>query len=307
MCFGTLKAGSLRPSTFVFLCAMSLVRSDLKTTKVITDRNDEGLRRYLQDIGRYKPVSAAEEVELVNKLRAGEIQSLHLLVNANLRFVVSCAKQYQNRGLSLLDLINEGNIGLIRAVQLFDETRGFKLISYAVWWIRQAMVLAIHQSRLIRVPVSQKMGLLRVLKCRDRLEQELERNPEIFEIAEASGKLESEVSDILYFSTKTAYLDDQLPGTDSGELTLTDVLYDDTSDIFQKTITSEAVNLDIANMLRILSERDQKIVVMVFGLFGHDRVCLEEIGRRFNLTSERIRQVKESALEKLKDLDRRSA
>ncbi|MES2454550.1 MAG: RNA polymerase sigma factor RpoD/SigA [Bacteroidota bacterium] len=286
---------------------MSLVKSDLKTTKVITDRNDEGLRRYLQDISRYKPVSAAEEVELVKKLREGEIQALHLLVNANLRFVVSCAKQYQNRGLSLLDLINEGNIGLIRAAQLFDETRGFKLISYAVWWIRQAIVLAIHQSRLIRVPVNQKMGLVRVLKCRDRLEQELERNPEISEIAEASGKLESEVSDILYFSSKTAYLDDQLPGTHSSELTLTDLLYDDTSDILQKTINAEAINLDIAKMLRILSERDQKIVVMVFGLLGHDRVCLEEIGRRFSLTSERIRQIKESALEKLKGLDRRSA
>jgi RNA polymerase primary sigma factor len=224
-----------------------------------------------------------------------------MLTNANLRFVVSCAKNYLNRGLALSDLINEGNIGLIRAAKLFDETRGFKFISYAVWWIRQAMDIAIkEQVRSIRVPLNKQLGMNGVLRQIDKLEQKLEREPTLSEIAEAMGKSEAQVADFMQSTARTSFLDDNLPGGDHERSSLMDFIEDTNERAVDDWIEVESRGIDLAQMMTVLTERERKVLVMFFGVSACKISSLTEIGDELKLTKERIRQIKKSAIEKLR-------
>lgn len=275
---------------------------DLKISKSITNRNEDSLNRYLCEIGQFKLIGTEDEIILARKIREGDRAAINMLVTVNLRFVVSCAKKYQNMGLGLSDLINEGNIGLIRAAQLFDETRGFKFISYAVWWIRQAMTNAIKEHvRVIRVPLNQQLGMTAILKEINKLEQRLERGPTLSEIADALDKSEAQVADFFRANTKTLFLEDQIPGGSSDEATLIDFLTDNEKTI-DHWIATEAINIDIARMLRVLKDSEVKVIIMSFGLFGHKELGLQDIADQFRLTKERVRQIRKSALFKLKAL-----
>jgi len=274
---------------------------NLKISKSITNRNEDSLNRYLYDIGRYKLIEAEEEVMLAKKIKAGDASALNMLTTANLRFVVSCAKKYLDRGLALSDLINEGNIGLIRAAQLFDETRGFKFISYAVWWIRQAMEIAIkEQVRLIRVPLNKQLGMAGVLRQIDKLEQKLEREPTLSEIAEAMGKSESQVAEFMQSNARTSFLDDNIPAGDHENSSLMDFIEDSNERAVDNWIEVESRNIDLVQMLSLLSTRERKVIVKVFGVLGSKTSNMTEIGDEFKLTKERIRQIKKAAMEKLK-------
>lgn len=274
---------------------------NLKISKSITNRNEESLNRYLYDIGKYRLISAEEEIMLAKKIKAGDTAALNMLTNANLRFVVSCAKNYLNRGLALSDLINEGNIGLIRAAKLFDETRGFKFISYAVWWIRQAMDIAIkEQVRSIRVPLNKQLGMNGVLRQIDKLEQKLEREPTLSEIAEAMGKSESQVADFMQSTARTSFLDDNLPGGDHERSSLMDFIEDTNERAVDDWIEVESRGIDLAQMMTVLTERERKVLMMFFGVSGCKISSMAEIGDELKLTKERIRQIKKSAIEKLR-------
>jgi len=274
---------------------------NLKISKSITKRNEDSLNRYLYDIGKYKLIGAEEEVMLAKKIKAGDASALNMLTNANLRFVVSCAKNYVNRGLALSDLINEGNIGLIRAAQLFDETRGFKFISYAVWWIRQAMDIAIkEQVRSIRVPLNKQLGMTGVLRQIDKLEQKLEREPTLSEIAEAMGKSEAQVADFMQSNARTSFLDDYIPAGDHENSSLMDFIEDSSERAVDDWIEVESRNIDLVQMLSLLTSRERKVIVKIFGVLGNKTSNMTEIGDEFKLTKERIRQIKKAAMEKLK-------
>lgn len=274
---------------------------NLKISKSITKRNEDSLNRYLYDIGKYKLIGAEEEVMLAKKIKAGDASALNMLTNANLRFVVSCAKNYVNRGLALSDLINEGNIGLIRAAQLFDETRGFKFISYAVWWIRQAMDIAIkEQVRSIRVPLNKQLGMSGVLRQIDKLEQKLEREPTLSEIAEAMGKSEAQVADFMQSNARTSFLDDYIPAGDHENSSLMDFIEDSSERAVDDWIEVESRNIDLVQMLSLLTSRERKVIVKIFGVLGNKTSNMTEIGDEFKLTKERIRQIKKAAMEKLK-------
>ncbi len=272
----------------------------LKITKSITNRESQSLEKYLQEIGKVELISPEEEVKLAERIKQGDQRALDRLTKANLRFVVSVAKQYQNQGLSLPDLINEGNLGLIKAAQRFDETRGFKFISYAVWWIRQSILQALaEQSRIVRLPLN-KVGLTnRINKAFSQLEQEYEREPSAEELAEMLEIEIEEVSSTLGISSRHVSMDSPL--SDGEENTLMDVLENPNAVATDGELDhNESLKTEITRSLKTLTERQQDVIKYFFGIGVDHPLSLEDIGERFNLTRERVRQIKDKAISKLK-------
>jgi len=275
----------------------------LKITKSITNRESQSLDKYLQDIGKEELITAEEEVELARKIRAGDQRSLEKLTRANLRFVVSVAKQYQNQGLTLPDLINEGNLGLIKAAQKFDETRGFKFISYAVWWIRQSILQALaEQSRIVRLPLNKIGSINKINKMFAFLEQENERPPSAEEIAKKLDMTVNDVKESMKNSGRHVSMDAPLiEGEDSN---LYDVLNSGESPNPDKKLLHESLRIEINRALETLTPREADVVKLYFGLGEHQPMTLEEIGETFDLTRERVRQIKEKAIRRLKHTSR---
>ena len=270
----------------------------LKITKSITNRESASLDKYLQEIGREELVTPDEEVELAQRIRKGDQEALEKLTRANLRFVVSVAKQYQNQGLSLPDLINEGNLGLIKAAEKFDETRGFKLISYAVWWIRQSILQALaEQSRIVRLPLNQVGSLNKINKALTRFEQENERQPTNEELSEMIDVPKDKISDTLRVGSRHVSVD--APFVEGEDNSLLDVLPNDDSPSADRGLVNESLNTEIERALSTLTDREREIVKSFFGI-GCQEMTLEEIGERFGLTRERVRQIKEKAIRRLK-------
>jgi RNA polymerase primary sigma factor len=270
----------------------------LKIIKSITNRDGESLDKYLQEIGKEELLSAEEEVELATRIKKGDQKALERLTKANLRFVVSVAKQYQNQGLSLPDLINEGNLGLIKAAERYDETRGFKFISYAVWWIRQSILQAIaEQSRIVRLPLNQVGSVNKISRILNRFEQENERRPSVEEISEHIDLPEEKIDEAISISAKHVSMD--APFTDGEESSLLDVLVNDNSPSADKTLVLESLRQEIQHALRGLNERERNVIEAFFGI-GQPELTLEEIGTKFNLTRERVRQIKEKAIRRLR-------
>ena len=270
----------------------------LKITKSITNRESASLDKYLQEIGREELVSPEEEVELAQRIRKGDQEALEKLTRANLRFVVSVAKQYQNQGLSLPDLINEGNLGLIKAAEKFDETRGFKFISYAVWWIRQSILQALaEQSRIVRLPLNQVGSLNKINKALGKFEQENERQPSTEELAEMIDIPKDKIADTLRVSGRHVSVD--APFVEGEDNSLLDVLPNDDSPSADRGLTNESLSTEIERALQILTSREREIIKSFFGI-GCQEMTLEEIGERLDLTRERVRQIKEKAIRKLK-------
>ena len=272
----------------------------LKITKSITNRSSEALDKYLLEIGKEELVSVEEEVELAQRIRQGDQRALEKLTKANLRFVVSVAKQYQNQGLSLQDLINEGNIGLIKAAQKFDETRGFKFISYAVWWIRQSILQALaEQSRIVRLPLNQVGSVNKINKVLSKFEQENERRPSVAELAEELNLEEDKISEVLRVSGRQVSVD--APFQDGEENCLLDVLTNDDAPHTDSPMDKESLCSELDNILSaVLKDREKKVIVMSFGIGCHEK-SLEEIGDLLGLTRERVRQIKEKSLRKIKN------
>jgi RNA polymerase primary sigma factor len=272
----------------------------LKITKQITNRETASLDMYLQDIGRVELISAQDEVVLAQKIKQGDQRALDKLVKANLRFVVSVSKQYQNQGLSLPDLINEGNIGLIKAAQRFDETRGFKFISYAVWWIRQSILQALaEQSRIVRLPLNKIGAINRINKTMSKLEQDLEREPSFDELSEALEMLPQEIVDILRNNNRHMSMDAPLSTNEDGG-NMYDLMRNEASQNPDRTLMRESLQKEIFRSLATLTEREADVVKLFFGLEGKHPHSLEEIGEKFGLTRERVRQIKEKAVRRLK-------
>ena len=270
----------------------------LKITKSITNRESASLDKYLQEIGREELISVSEEVELAQRIKKGDHAALEKLIKANLRFVVSVAKQYQNQGLSLPDLINEGNLGLIRAAQKFDETRGFKFISYAVWWIRQSILQALaEQSRIVRLPLNQVGSLNKITKEMSRFEQENERRPSTEEIAERLDMPVDKISDTIQVSGRHISVD--APFVEGEDNSLLDVLNNDDSPMADASLNQESLSKEVDRALKQLYDRERDILKMFFGI-GCQEMTLEEIGAKFDLTRERVRQIKEKAIRRLK-------
>ncbi len=270
----------------------------LKITKSITNRESASLDKYLQEIGREDLISVEEEVELAQRIKKGDRVALEKLTRANLRFVVSVAKQYQNQGLSLPDLINEGNLGLIKAAEKFDETRGFKFISYAVWWIRQSILQALaEQSRIVRLPLNQVGSLNKINKAFSKFEQENERKPSPEELADELDLPAEKVSDTLKVSGRHISVD--APFVEGEDNSLLDVLVNDDSPSADRTLINESLAREIGRALSTLTEREADIVRMFFGI-GSQEMTLEEIGENFGLTRERVRQIKEKAIRRLR-------
>ena len=270
----------------------------LKITKSITNRESASLDKYLQEIGREELISVSEEVELAQKIKKGDKAALEKLIKANLRFVVSVAKQYQNQGLSLPDLINEGNLGLIRAAQKFDETRGFKFISYAVWWIRQSILQALaEQSRIVRLPLNQVGSLNKITKEMARFEQENERRPSTEELAERLDMSVDKISDAIQVSGRPISVD--APFVEGEDNSLLDVLTNDDSPMADADLNKESLSKEVDRALKQLNDREREILKMFFGI-GCQEMTLEEIGAKFDLTRERVRQIKEKAIRRLK-------
>ena len=275
----------------------------LKISKQITNRESQSLDKYLQEIGKVDLLTPEEEVELAKRIREGDQRALEKLTKANLRFVVSVAKQYQNQGLSLGDLINEGNLGLIKAAQRFDETRGFKFISYAVWWIRQSILQALaEQSRIVRLPLNRVGSLNKITKTYSELEQKLEREPSPEELAEALEMSPSEVSDTIRISGRHVSVDAPfVPGEDNS---LLDVLENDNESAPDLDLMHESLRKEVQRAIQTLGEKEQKVIELYFGLNGHHTMTLEEIGEKFNLTRERVRQIKEKAIRRLRHVSK---
>lgn len=270
----------------------------LKITKSITNRESASLDKYLQEIGREELISVSEEVELAQRIKKGDHAALDKLIKANLRFVVSVAKQYQNQGLSLPDLINEGNMGLIRAAQKFDETRGFKFISYAVWWIRQSILQALaEQSRIVRLPLNQVGSLNKITKEMARFEQENERRPSTEELAERLDMSVDKISDTIQVSGRPISVD--APFVEGEDNSLLDVLTNDDSPMADADLNKESLSKEVDRALKQLYDREREILKMFFGI-GCQEMTLEEIGAKFDLTRERVRQIKEKAIRRLK-------
>lgn len=271
----------------------------LKITKSITNRESASLDKYLQEIGKEELITVEEEVELAQRIRNGDRAALEKLTKANLRFVVSVAKQYQNQGLSLPDLINEGNLGLIKAAEKFDETRGFKFISYAVWWIRQSILQALaEQSRIVRLPLNQVGSLNKITKAFAKFEQEYERIPSNEELAEILDIPQEKIADSLRVSGRHVSVD--APFVEGEDNSLLDVLVNNDSPIADRGLMSESLLQEIDRALNTLSEREKSIIKMFFGI-GCNEMTLEEIGEKFGLTRERVRQIKEKSIRKLKN------
>lgn len=276
----------------------------LKITKSITNRESQSLEKYLQEIGKVELITPEEEVKLAHLIKQGDQKALDRLTKANLRFVVSVAKQYQNQGLSLPDLINEGNLGLIKAAQRFDETRGFKFISYAVWWIRQSILQALaEQSRIVRLPLN-KVGLTnRIQKAYSLLEQQYEREPSAEELAEVLDMDLEEVSSTLGINARHVSMDSPL--SEGEENTLIDVLENPNADKTDAELYhTESLKTEIDRSLKTLTERQKEVICFFFGIGVDHPMSLEDIGEKFNLTRERVRQIKDKAITKLKTSNR---
>ncbi|ELX66422.1 sigma-70 family RNA polymerase sigma factor [Prevotella nigrescens] len=270
----------------------------LKITQSITNRESTALEKYLQDISHEGLVSVEEEIELARKIKKGDVKALEKLTKANLRFVVSVAKQYQNQGLSLPDLINEGNLGLIKAAKKYDETRGFKFISYAVWWIRQSIMQAIsEQSRIVRVPINQMGVIHKMRKVVQQFEQEYQRLPSIDEIAEQIDLPKEKIVEIMSMITKKISMDAPISTNDNGNLL--DVLPNKNSPSADEDLLEEGLKKEIERLLVSLSEREQIILRGYFGI-NQREMSLEEIGEQTGLTRERVRQLKEKAIKRLR-------
>jgi RNA polymerase primary sigma factor len=270
----------------------------LKITKSITNRESASLDKYLQEIGREELISVEEEVELAQRIKRGDQEALEKLTRANLRFVVSVAKQYQNQGLSLPDLINEGNLGLIKAAEKFDETRGFKFISYAVWWIRQSILQALaEQSRIVRLPLNQVGSLNKINKALAKFEQEHERTPSPEELATILEIPREKIADTLRVSGRHVSVD--APFVDGEDNSLLDVLVNSDSPNADRGLINESLSREIDRALSTLTERERDIVKYFFGI-GSQEMTLEEIGEHFGLTRERVRQIKEKAIRRLR-------
>jgi RNA polymerase primary sigma factor len=271
----------------------------LKISKSITNRETASLDKYLQDIGKEELITAEEEVELARKIKSGDQRALDKLCRANLRFVVSVAKQYQNQGLSLPDLINEGNLGLIKAAQRFDETRGFKFISYAVWWIRQSILQALaEQSRIVRLPLNQVGSLNKIKKETSRLEQKFERTPSADEIAASLEIPEYKIDAALKISTK--YISMDAPLAEDEETKFIDVFVDEDAPFTDAGLMRESLAQEIQRSLSTLSDKERDVINLYYGIGIPHGLTLEEIGARFDLTRERVRQIKEKAIRRLK-------
>ncbi|MFN8321108.1 MAG: RNA polymerase sigma factor RpoD/SigA [Chitinophagales bacterium] len=272
----------------------------LKISKSITSRESASLEKYLQEIGRVEMITAHEEVELAKKIREGDTNALEKLTTANLRFVVSVAKQYQNQGLTLPDLINEGNLGLIKAAEKFDETRGFKFITYAVWWIRQSILQALaEQARIIHLPQNKVGSLNRINKAFAQLEQEYEREPTADEIASLLHLELEEIEDTMGLSV--IYVSVDAPFSNDKENSLLDVIEDVNVEQTDKNIVfTESLRSEIEMSLSVLKEKEAEVIKLYFGIGNHNTLSLEEIGNKYNLTRERVRQIKDKALLKLK-------
>ena len=270
----------------------------LKITKSITNRESASLDKYLQEIGREELITAEEEVILAKKIKDGDQRALEKLTRANLRFVVSVAKQYQNQGLSLPDLINEGNLGLIKAARRFDETRGFKFISYAVWWIRQSILQALaEQSRIVRLPLNQVGSLNKINKAYSKLEQQYEREPSAEELAEILDLPIDKVSDTMKVSGRHVSMD--APFANGEESSLLDVLVNTDSPKADNGLMNESLSREIDRALSTLTDRERDVVKLFFGIGLNHGLTLEEIGDKFDLTRERVRQIKEKAISRL--------
>ncbi|MBP6460314.1 MAG: RNA polymerase sigma factor RpoD/SigA [Crocinitomicaceae bacterium] len=276
----------------------------LKITKSITNRESQSLDKYLQDIGKEELITAEEEVELARKIKQGDQKALEKLTRANLRFVVSVAKQYQNQGLTLPDLINEGNLGLIKAAQKFDETRGFKFISYAVWWIRQSILQALaEQARIVRLPLNQVGSLNKINKAFSKLEQEFERQPSAEELAEALEVPEDKIKESLNVSGRHVSMDAPLSTSEDGG-TLMDVMANSDSPKADHALMAESLQKEIERSLSTLTDKEREIIRLFFGIGMNHGLTLEEIGAKFNLTRERVRQIKEKAIRRLRHTSR---
>jgi len=275
----------------------------LKIIKQVTNRETPSLDKYLHEIGKVELISAEEEVELARRIKNGDEKALDKLIRANLRFVVSVSKQYQNQGLSLPDLINEGNLGLIKAAQRFDETRGFKFISYAVWWIRQSILQALaEQARIVRLPLNKIGSINKINKTFSDLEQKYEREPSLQEIAEVLEMAPDDIKEALKSAGRHVSMD--APITQDEETTLYDVLLSKDSPSPDKSLLTDSLRKEIERVLSTLTYREANIIRLYFGLNGKHAHTLEEIGEEFSLTRERVRQIKEKAIKRLKNATR---
>lgn len=275
----------------------------LKITKSITNRETASLDKYLQDIGKMDLVSADEEVILAQKIKMGDRKALEKLTQANLRFVVSVAKQYQNQGLSLPDLINEGNLGLIKAARRFDETRGFKFISYAVWWIRQSILQALaEQSRIVRLPLNQVGSLNKIKKEASRLEQLYERPPSLDELAESLEMPKEKIAEVLNITTRYVSMD--APLVQDEETNFIDVFIPDDAPTTDQSLMKESLSREIERALSALTDKERDVINLFYGIGGHHGLTLDEIAAKFDLTRERVRQIKEKAIRRLKNSSR---
>lgn len=274
------------------------IMRQLKITKSITNRESAALEKYLQEIGKEEMISAEEEVELAQRIRHGDQKALERLTKANLRFVVSVAKQYQNQGLSLPDLINEGNLGLLKAAERFDETRGFKFISYAVWWIRQSILQAIsEQSRIVRLPLNQVGSVNKIAHEINRFEQENERKPSLDEIAEKIDLPEEKIDEAMNINGHHISVD--APFVEGEDNSLLDVMANENSPMADSSLVEESLRAEIQNALNVLNERERNVIEASYGI-NRPELTLEEIGSKFGLTRERVRQIKEKAIRKLR-------
>ncbi len=274
-----------------------------KISKQYTNRESQSLDKYLQEIGKVDLLTPDEEIDLAKRIKKGDQRSLEKLTKANLRFVVSVAKQYQNQGLSLGDLINEGNLGLIKAAKRFDETRGFKFISYAVWWIRQSILQALaEQSRIVRLPLNRVGALNKISKAFSQLEQEFEREPSASELAEELDMSVFEVADTLKISGRHLSVD--APFAQGEDNRLLDVIQDERQPSPDSILMEESLKEEVKRALATLSERESEVIRLYFGLQKEHSLTLEEIGEKFNLTRERVRQIKEKAIRRLRHASR---
>lgn len=277
----------------------------LKISKQVTNRETASLDKYLLEIGRMELISAEEEVELARRVRMGDQKALDRLTKANLRFVVSVAKQYQNQGLTLPDLINEGNLGLIKAAQRFDETRGFKFISYAVWWIRQSILQSLaEQARIVRLPLNKIGSISKINKAYSELEQKLERAPTAYELAESLEVSADEVKQALASTGRHVSMDAPLRDDDESSSSMYDVLQINTLASPEYNLISDSLKKEINRSISTLTPREGDVVKLFFGLDGNSPLSLDEIGERFDLTRERVRQIKEKAIRRLKHTSR---
>jgi RNA polymerase primary sigma factor len=278
----------------------------LKISKQITNRESQSLDKYLQEIGKVDLLTPDEEVELAKRIKEGDQIALEKLTKANLRFVVSVAKQYQNQGLSLGDLINEGNLGLIKAAQRFDETRGFKFISYAVWWIRQSILQALaEQSRIVRLPLNRVGSLNKISKTFSELEQKYEREPSPEELADVLEVTTAEVVDTMKISGRHVSMD--APFVQGEENSLLDVLENDSEETPDSGLMTDSLRREVQRALSTLTQREADVITLYFGLNGEHALTLEEIGEKFSLTRERVRQIKEKAIRRLRHTSRSKA